>query len=154
MAHVTFNPMRLLRWFLFGFLLGPRFGFADSESSTATTQIDRRLTSGDGSVQVSGDSNNVSITDAGATKAALSLAAFTTYLGIASAEKHEENTRAVFGQALDNTRSTFTQALNGVDKAYEISRAGDQREVSMVVAVAIALAAAATLTAIFGNKKG
>lgn len=121
----------------------PQISSSKSSSSTTSNQYDQRATAGAAGLAVSGSNNMVTnqVTDLGAVQAGAEMARRAIALSVVSADQSAANTRAV-----------FSEALSSVDKAYETSKAGDQREVSMVAMAAVVMVAAVAVPALF--KKG
>jgi hypothetical protein len=115
-------------------------GDSSSDSSQTTNQYDQRATAGQQGLAVSGSNNVVTnnTTDFGSVQAGTELARRAIAAAVLSAEDSAANTRAAFGGALD-----------AVSKAYETSKAGDQRIVSMVGLAVVGIAAIVMVPAVF-----
>lgn len=132
-------------------LTGAHRACGDSDSSQTDAKQDRKVSGRDGA-QVSGDGNTVMVTatdhgavmaGAEATRGALDLARDTGRLSAAL-------TLGVFDSATKAQGSAYQSALDAVGKAFETSKAGDQREVSMVAMAVVGVVAAVSL---FGKGK-
>lgn len=164
--------LRLLMAPFFGsfFYLG---GKSSSSSDQLTNMTDARVTGGMGGAQISGSNNSVTVvsSDYGAimggveaTRGALAANTATTQAALKSvadtSNKFATAAQSVFGQALaanqavteqaaDGIATAFDKALASVDKAYETSKAGDQRIVAMV---GLAVVGLASVVVIFGKR--
>ncbi len=113
---------------------------SDSESSSSsssnqtTTNVDKRLVGGEGSIGISGDNSSVTLVDAGAVSASFGFA-----------REALKNAIQVAASSATETADTATAALDKVKDAYSEAKAGEQKVLVGVGVIVVGVIAVAAL---------